>query len=140
MILTPFVATKDVDATTTDPPKVVTLDAFGKLLGWFGPFVKKEETLRPVTFVDRIIAAVNCPFFFGYIERDEAEAKLTGKEIGTFLVRLSTTKHGQFTISKVSKSGAVNHQRFDFRYGRLLSPYNSVIVSDVYMPVCLSSI
>ena len=111
-----ILAARDVDSTMVNPSKVVTLGGFGKVLGWFGPF-EVEIPPRNVTLLDRIVDAIRCPYFFGYIEKDAAESKLSGKSNGTFLVRLSTTKQGAFTISKVSKSGNINHQRFDYKPG-----------------------
>ena len=50
--------------------------------------------------------------FHGLISSTEAEHWLTGQQRGTFLIRLSTKNASQpFAVSKVSRQGAINHQR-----------------------------
>lgn len=64
-------------------------------------------------------------FFFGFLDRKEAERLLASSEIGTFILRESTTKPGySLTVKFVKKSfenmsfalkrnGATNSQLFD---------------------------
>lgn len=40
-------------------------------------------------------------YFFGDVDSKEAEKALSGRKKGTFLVRMSASHPGQFTISKV---------------------------------------
>jgi len=62
-------------------------------------------------------------WFHGDITRLESETKLQGylDEKGTFLIRLSTTEpimKSPFTISKVNKSGRIDHQRIMLSHDR----------------------
>jgi len=56
-------------------------------------------------------------WFFGDVDSKEAEKALSGRKKGTFLVRMSASHPGQFTISKVASKG-INHQRFSVEPGK----------------------
>ncbi len=50
-------------------------------------------------------------YFHGDISTRDAEGHLAGKQVGTFLVRFSTSSPGFFTISKVAIDNSIQHQR-----------------------------
>jgi len=80
------------------PGETVTINQFGDFLIWFGPFNH--------TILDRLVALLKEPWFFGDISKDEAEAKLSDFEKkGTFLIRLSTNdpRSEPFTLSLIRK-------------------------------------
>jgi len=54
-------------------------------------------------------------WFHGDITTAEAEKLLHSQKAGNFLVRLSTTQAGSYTISKVSRKGCINHQRIEYK-------------------------
>ena len=54
-------------------------------------------------------------YFHGDVQTRTAESMLTGKAVGTFLVRFSTSEAGAFTISKVHVDNSINHQRISHR-------------------------
>jgi len=87
----------------------ISADGFGKLVAWFGP-------LEP-PMLDRIRSLLQQPWFHGHIEKADAESKLTGQARGAYLVRLSSTAPGCFTISKVGHHG-ISHQRIDYSAGK----------------------
>ena len=89
---------------------------------------------RSVTFLDRILAIMRFGWFFGDMEREECEALLLDLKkkaglrpsqpihfspnlfLGTFLVRVNLggsvgPEVSPFTISKVNRSGNVEHHR-----------------------------
>jgi serine/threonine protein kinase len=109
-----IVAEPDDDKTRIDPPMVVNLERFGKVLSWFGP-LEPRESASSFTILERVADALKQPWFHGDIARVRCEKSLSKKEPGTYLVRVSTTVDGAFTISKVSRNGKVNHQRIDFK-------------------------
>lgn len=86
--------------------ELVKPDSFGKLLAWFGPM--------EVAMLDRMRELLQQPWFHGSIETDEAVAVLTGEGPGAYIVRLSSSTPGCFTITKVSKKGTITHQRINF--------------------------
>jgi hypothetical protein len=57
---------------------------------------------------------VSKEWFWNDVTKESAEQGLAKLVKGQFLVRLSTTVAGSFTISKVSKKGKINHQRIDY--------------------------
>eukprot|EP01129_Flabellula_baltica_P001831 TRINITY_DN11739_c0_g1_i1.p1 TRINITY_DN11739_c0_g1~~TRINITY_DN11739_c0_g1_i1.p1 ORF type:complete len:523 (-),score=125.74 TRINITY_DN11739_c0_g1_i1:23-1591(-) len=100
----------------------VSIEKFGLLLKWFGP-LHQERKSHPVTIVDVISRTMERGWFHGDITRTRSEALLADylSKKGTFLVRLSTTEPIEktpFTITKVNKSKAINHQRVYAREDR----------------------
>jgi len=91
--------------------QLVTLERVGLFLKWFGPLNGK------VSIFDRVRNLLQCPFFHGDIERPGCESLLSSFKRGYYLVRFSTTEPERtpFTISKVNKKGAINHQRVYLR-------------------------
>jgi serine/threonine protein kinase len=91
------------DITKEKSTEVVTLENFGKFCSWFGPLNKEV--------LDRLSGLCAFPWFYGKMSSAEVSSLLTGKPKATFLVRLSESSEGCFTISKVEKTAEVNHQR-----------------------------
>mmetsp|Transcript_51753 Transcript_51753/g.129911 ORF Transcript_51753/g.129911 Transcript_51753/m.129911 type:complete len:515 (-) Transcript_51753:971-2515(-) len=101
------------DPTLKNPPQIVQCEAFGRFLQWFGP-VDPE----PAKFTQKIVNILSQKWFHGEISKDQADDLLNRmKGRAAFLVRLSTTKAGQFTISKINNKGKINHQRIDYQPG-----------------------
>lgn len=92
-------------------PEIVTLEAFGRLLQWFGPMGRKPDWIASVRDVMRQA------WFFGDMDSKAADKALSERKKGTFLVRMSASSAGQFTISKVTSKG-INHQRFTYKPGK----------------------
>ena len=61
---------------------------------------------------------LNSGWYHGDLSAQEAEKRLEERPVGTFLVRLSSTKPGSFTISRNSKTG-VSHLRVSSKKGTL---------------------
>ena len=55
------------------------------------------------------------PWFHGDISKNQAETILRGYKSGYFLVRLSTTVTGCFTISRVTPKSTIHHHRIDYK-------------------------
>jgi hypothetical protein len=85
--------------------EIVRLERFGQVCDWFGPLKSNFSIL------ERVRNVLRCGWFHGDISTQEAENRLMTKEVGTFLVRFSTSAPGAFTISKVSINGQIHHQR-----------------------------
>ena len=65
-----------------------------------------------------------CSWFFGDTDDQDAISKLTKQIPGTFLIRFSSVP-GWFTVSYVSTSGSVRHQRIKHSPGKyILAPEN----------------
>lgn len=87
----------------------ISIEHFGQLLDWFGPL--DAEMLQ------RIYEVASQPWFHGAIEKEDADARVTGGGAlpqNTFLVRLSTSTAGSFTLSYLS--GTVKHKRLQYMY------------------------
>lgn len=130
-----ILAKKDPDPTLKDPPSIVNLERFGAFLGFFGPLSTKPQ---PFTILDKVRQLLECPYFHGEVSKEQADQLLSKQPPGTYLLRLSTTREGTFTISKVSRSGNVNHQRIEHnRVDNVFSvvvpsPQGKKVVSDKY--------
>jgi len=99
-------------------PFVVSVERFGHYLTQFGPLAPGKSDV-----VDRLEElAMYKPkrkhaahVFHGNISSQEAEKLLAGQEKGSWLVRVSTKDAKQpFVISKMSRQGAINHQRINY--------------------------
>jgi serine/threonine protein kinase len=96
--------------TLDNEEEIVTVERFGDILNWFGPLkIPQEEDTS--TILDKIRELLSCVWFHGDVSTKEAETMLTNLEPGYFLVRFSTTTPGGYTISKVTKTKAIQHQR-----------------------------
>ena len=102
-----ILATKKVNAPKDSVPNIVCCEDFGKLLDWFGPMGSRSMWIADLRNIMRQ------PWFFGDMNSKDAGKALSGRKKGTFLVRLSSSKPGQFTISKVATKG-INHQRINY--------------------------
>jgi len=89
----------------------VTIESFNSVLEWFGP---ASSGLAFVASVDRIASK---PWFHGDLSRTEAEARLRGEKVGTFLVRFSASAPGVYTISAAMEKGRFAHARITKRDG-----------------------
>lgn len=86
----------------------VDVEKFGRVLGWFGPL---RNLLTTITNVLRQ------PWFFGYIEYNDADHRLANKQPGTFLVRFSSNSSPCcFAISKVNSQGKTVHLRIQHKF------------------------
>jgi hypothetical protein len=93
----------------TQPP--VTLDAFARMLEWFGPLE------RSTSLFDTIDGVLKLEGFFGDVSTADAEAalKADGKR-GTYLIRFSSTP-GSYAITLINKKGALEHYRIVHQAG-----------------------
>lgn len=55
------------------------------------------------------------PWFHGDISKDQAEKILCGYKGGYYLVRLSSSVSGCFTISRVTSKSTIHHHRIDYK-------------------------
>eukprot|EP01099_Mayorella_cantabrigiensis_P004755 TRINITY_DN362_c0_g1_i1.p1 TRINITY_DN362_c0_g1~~TRINITY_DN362_c0_g1_i1.p1 ORF type:complete len:531 (-),score=125.59 TRINITY_DN362_c0_g1_i1:95-1606(-) len=93
-----------------DQELVVTLENFGHFCSWFSPIERSKAT------TDRIEGIVRNNWFHGSITKEDSETLLSSQPEGTFLIRLSSTSPGSFTISK-KLEGRVIHQRIEYKPG-----------------------
>jgi len=102
----------------SDSTPEVNIQRLGLLLSWFGPLLNCPWQPES-TILDRIVSILSHSWFFGDIERDEAESILLEKcKKGSFLVRLnlgqSVCAHiSPFVISTVTKTDSrkIEHYR-----------------------------
>uniref|UniRef100_A0A6B2L1X7 Non-specific protein-tyrosine kinase n=1 Tax=Arcella intermedia TaxID=1963864 RepID=A0A6B2L1X7_9EUKA len=91
---------------------VVSLELFGKAIGWFGPLESKDKGQK---FLERVRCTLLSTWFHGSITTRDSELALHTQPVGTFLVRFSTSSTGAFAISKVAirnNNKFIQHQRF----------------------------
>jgi len=79
--------------------ELVSLENFGRLLGYFGPL---EIPYKSGGFLDKIQELLQNRWFHGQINTKDAENKLKLLPRGAFLVRFSNTQANSYCISKVS--------------------------------------
>jgi len=100
------------------PVDVVRIEDFGNLLENFGPVTftrERKSATETVTIFDRMYRTCKHQWFHGDISKTEAERLLRPQRAGTYLVRLSSTVSGCFTISRVTRSKGIHHHRIDYR-------------------------
>jgi Protein tyrosine and serine/threonine kinase/SH2 domain len=90
-----------------DSEPLVELERFGQICEFFGPIVEADGSF---VVLERMKSLCSKSWFHGDVSTREAENKLASRPHGTFLVRFSTSKGGNYTISKVSPT-SINHQR-----------------------------
>jgi len=95
-----------------DGGEYVELEHFGKTWTWFGPLKGGNETLANIKEI--LVSG----WYHGELSASEAENRLAKRPAGTYLVRLSATRPGNFTISKMGKSG-ISHIRIKCKKGVL---------------------
>jgi len=97
------------------PFLVVTIEAFGNMLDYFGPMASDPSLKKNI--VQRIVGTCKRDFFFGEISSKIAEqTHLRLCPPGTYLVRLSEGVMGCFTISRNHPSG-IKHNRIYYKPG-----------------------
>lgn len=94
------------DLTKEAKSVIVSLEAFGKFLHWFGP--------TGPTLLEKINELCTRSWFHGKISKEETAALLNRKDKGTYLIRMSATEEGYFTLSKVDSDHQVVHQRLQY--------------------------
>lgn len=67
--------------------------------------------IHKILTLEKIQNLLKYNWFHGDISTDEAVDRLLAKDVGTFLVRFSTSSFNSFTISKVKELGMINHLR-----------------------------
>jgi len=87
---------------------MVEVDSLSLFMSWFGPVTADKKN----GFLDKLEDVVKQKWFFGDINRPDAEKLLQQNRKGSFLVRCSTTDPDKtpFTLSRVSSKNIL-HQR-----------------------------
>jgi len=111
---------KTESKSSTHRTHIVNIIKFGKILKWFGPIQDPETNTTGETVLDKIRQTLEKTWFHGDITTKEATALLSDKPGGTFLIRFSESVDGFYTISKISSTRKVTHQRVNHEPG---SPY-----------------
>eukprot|EP01103_Thecamoeba_quadrilineata_P014646 TRINITY_DN4406_c0_g1_i2.p1 TRINITY_DN4406_c0_g1~~TRINITY_DN4406_c0_g1_i2.p1 ORF type:complete len:519 (+),score=114.87 TRINITY_DN4406_c0_g1_i2:60-1616(+) len=105
----PFLCLAAVLTEKKSGEQVVTLEKFGQVLRWFGPFRDSDGRVRILQRIENLLRKL---WFHGSIDYDDAVIRLRNKNPGTFLVRFSGKDHpGCFTFSKVNQKKKIAHQR-----------------------------
>ena len=86
----------------------VQIEHFGQLLNWFGPL--------DANMLWRISTVTSQAWFHGLIETKDAIARLQNMQELSFLVRLSTSSPGWFTISYLHPDHTVKHKRLQYAF------------------------
>lgn len=102
-----------IESILCDKDKAISMKRFTQLYEWFGPWFKFREAR---SIIEEVAVLMERDWFHGFIGRDVALSRLHDREVGTFLVRLSTYEVGQpFTISymatKDDGSPGINNAR-----------------------------
>eukprot|EP00007_Cunea_sp_BSH-02190019_P005479 CAMPEP_0174229626 /NCGR_PEP_ID=MMETSP0417-20130205/530_1 /TAXON_ID=242541 /ORGANISM="Mayorella sp, Strain BSH-02190019" /LENGTH=538 /DNA_ID=CAMNT_0015307187 /DNA_START=310 /DNA_END=1923 /DNA_ORIENTATION=+ len=84
--------------------EMVTMEAFGRMLEWFGPMTGMD-------LLDRVMDLLKKSWFHGEISAEEAEKALENQKKGAFLVRFSARDPGSFAITALGSGGKVKHFR-----------------------------
>ena len=84
---------------------VVHIDQFGNFAQWFGPINQRGH--NPAKYAQSI---VQNKWFFGQLSINQSFNLLNGQAPGTFLVRYSLSKRGDYSASFVTPSGSIAHQ------------------------------
>jgi len=96
------------------PELVVTIEAFGNILDYFGPMGSDPSLKKNV--IKRIISTCRRAYFFGEISSKVAENNHLRLCVpGTYLVRLSEAIPGCFTISRNTAEGGIKHHRIYYK-------------------------
>eukprot|EP01119_Soliformovum_irregulare_P025619 TRINITY_DN9544_c0_g1_i1.p1 TRINITY_DN9544_c0_g1~~TRINITY_DN9544_c0_g1_i1.p1 ORF type:complete len:519 (+),score=101.73 TRINITY_DN9544_c0_g1_i1:3-1559(+) len=92
-----------------DEQWVVTIQRFGRITGWFGPFFSASKSGEVLKNLNALMMAT---WFHNDISKEVAENRLYNRPVGTYLIRLSTThKERPFTISKIGSDRQYQHKR-----------------------------
>merc|ERR1712137_27496 len=101
---------KALKALVVDNDNRVTIEQFSKILEWFGPMDDLDE------FLNTIEKLLQQPWFHGDISSEDAENKLSRRQVGTFLVRFSSREPGCYAITATTDK-ALKHFRIYHRPG-----------------------
>jgi len=71
----------------------VTLEHFGAMMGWLAPLDSSITSRLSNMFESR--------WFHGFLSKNDAESRLRGGEVGSYLVRFSNSNPDNYVISKV---------------------------------------
>lgn len=110
-----LLAKKSTDSTLKRAPEYVSVEDFGNLISWFGPISPTLDGCA--NMLEYLVSNVKKKWFHGKLSMTAASERLSSYTKGHFLIRLSNTGPGQFTISKVEKGNTISHQRFTYQYG-----------------------
>jgi len=95
--------------------RIVNIDYFGKALDWFGP-LKSEKHIAL-----KIQQLLEQEWFHGDIDKEESYRRLKSHPPGTFLIRLSISERGRFSVSRVREldkgKGEVIHEVVQYKDG-----------------------
>lgn len=108
---------------------VVHIDQWGNFAQWFGPIGYPGH--NPATYAQSI--AKN-KWFFGEVTINQAFNILNGQESGTFLVRYSLSRRGDYSVSFVTPSGAIAHQHIDRRVSINPKSRDNPVVIQYFIP------
>merc|ERR1712137_1149231 len=100
------------------PIDVVRIGDFGSFLENFGPISMVRERRgksETINVFQRMYGICKQPWFHGDISSKQAEQLLRGYKSGYFLVRLSSSVSGCFTISRVTPNNTIHHHRIDYK-------------------------
>lgn len=100
-----------IDSSKTYKKNIINMQAFGKMLDFFGPIPPSKKT-----FLKDLVDVLKQPWFCGDLATAQAENQLQNAEVGTFILRFSNSIVGNFVISKVSKPHTIEHFRIEKKY------------------------
>lgn len=106
-----------VEQTESEGKAYVTIERFGELLEWFGPW--PDEVRGASKVVDRVLDLLRKTYFHGFMDQYQAKSTLaTGgnvdkakKKKGAFLIRFSASEPGCFTLGAVKQDRGIAHWR-----------------------------
>jgi hypothetical protein len=106
----------------------VSIEDFGNVLEWFGPFTSDETFVKRVQDVikmkygsssrlicgcvvsNQIASVREHSGFYGDCTSENAERQMAGKKVGTYIIRFSS-KPGYYTITAVESEDQLKHYR-----------------------------
>ena len=95
--------------------KVVHITRFGQVCAWFGPLQSGSDS---TILLLNVVNLLKEKWFHGDLSQEESEDRLNDQPKGTYLIRFSSSSPGCFTISHMSKTKLVCHQRVTHTPGK----------------------